>query len=360
MAIVHFAQISVVHNLSNRRDETVRDRAIMSAELILFARSGIARRCSLLAASLLLIVIPACKSLRQPVIAVVPQTTAQEVWESEHAGVESAAQALNWDVYWNAPSREDDFPRQIQIVNAAIDRKVSGLILSPDHAVALISPVRSALARGIPTVIVGSPLGTSPGGNLVFVVNDDAATGRLAAERASQYLKPGDAVAILGVNSSILGSIERTDAFEASLRQRIPAVRVIERRSTSFSFAEAEETAEETIRSVPGLRVILTLNINQTRAADGALREERYPGKILLIGCDQDLDLMHHLRSGGIDAVIAENTYEMGYDAVHIIHQLRMGERTDAKVVVEPVLVTRENIDSAAVQHVLDMNWRVQ
>jgi ribose transport system substrate-binding protein len=102
------------------------------------------------------------------------------------------------------------------------------------------------------------------------------------------------------------------------------------------------------------------LNINQTRAADGALREERYPGKILLIGCDQDLDLMHHLRSGGIDAVIAENTYEMGYDAVQIIHRLRMGERTDAKVVVEPVLVTRENIDSAEVQHVLDMNWRVQ
>jgi ribose transport system substrate-binding protein len=205
------------------------------------------------------------------VIAVIPETTAQEVWESEHAGAENAAHALGWNVYWNGPSREDDFPRQIQIVNQAIDRKVSGLILSPDHAVALISPVRSALAKGIPTVIVGSPLGASADGNLTFVVNDDNATGHMAAERASRYLRTGDAVAVLGVNPNILASIDRTDAFEASLRARFPGIRIVEGRSISSSYAEAEEAAEEAIRSNPNLRVVFTLNITQTRAAYWAL-----------------------------------------------------------------------------------------
>lgn len=319
--------------------------------------SGVQKRVFFLSAGLLLIVNIACKSPRHATIAVIPETTAQELTESEHAGAERAAKALGWNVYWNGPSREDDFPQQIHLVYEAIDRNVAGLILSPDHAVALISPVRSALARGTPTVIVGSPLGTSPGGNLVFVVNDDVATGRLAAERASLYLKPDDAVAVLGVDPNILGSIERADAFEAVIRERFPQVRIIERRSVSFSVAEGEESVEQTIRSVPRLRVIVTLSISQTRSALGALRGSNSAGQIRLIGCDQDLDLMLHLRLGDIDSVIAENTQKMGYEAMQIIHQRLLGERTDSKIVVEPILVTKQNIDSTDVQNVLDMDW---
>lgn len=322
--------------------------------------SDVRRRAVLLSASMLLTVNLACKSSRNALIAVIPETTAQELSESEHSGAEKAARALDWNVYWNGPSREDDFPQQIHLVYEAIDRNVAGLVLSPDHAVALISPVRSALARGIPTVIVGSPLGTSPGGNLVFVVNDDAATGHLAAERAYLYLNPNDTVAVLGIDPNILGSIERADAFEASIRERLPKARIIEGRSVSFSIAEAEQSVEQTIRSVPGLRVIVTLNINQTRAAMQALQSSRSAGKIILIGCDQDLDLMLHLRLGDIDSVIAENTQEMGYEAVQIIHQQLLSERTDSKIVVEPILVTKQNIDSAKVQEVLDMDWRGQ
>jgi ribose transport system substrate-binding protein len=194
----------------------------------------------------------------------------------------------------------------------------------------------------------------------VFVINDDAATGRLAAERACLYLNSNDAVAVLGVDPNILGSIESADAFEASLRERFPKVRIIERRSISFSEAEAEESVEQTIRSVPELRVLVTLNIDQTRAARRALHESKTEKKIMLIGCDQDLDLMLYLRLGQIDSVIAQNTREMGYEAVQIIHQRLLGESTEPKIVVKPILVTKQNIDSAEVQEVLDMDWRGQ
>lgn len=295
----------------------------------------------------------------QRVIAVIPETTAQEIWESEHAGAAHAAHELGWTAYWNGPSREDDFPRQIQIVNQAIARRVDGLLLSPDHDVALISVVRAALARKIPTVIVGSPLGTTPGGMLTFVENDDAAMGRMGAQRAAALLKPGDAVAILSVNPNVLGSIASADAFEGAIRSRSAAVRIVERRSMSSSFAEAEDVAEEVIHSDPRLRVIFTLNVNQTRAVYGALLATGRMGKVALIACNQDLDLLHHLRSGGIDSLIAQNTYAMGYEAVQVIHKQLAGERTDSKIVVQPVLVTRENVDSDEVQKVLDMHWRV-
>jgi ribose transport system substrate-binding protein len=317
-----------------------------------------ARLSTITVAGPLLSMILGCHSTQRTVIAVIPETTAQEVWEAEHAGVEHASRAFGWDIYWNGPSREDDLPRQIEIVTNEINRHVAGLVLSPDHAVALISPVRSALAKGIPTVILGSPLGTSAKGALMFVMNDDRATGRMAAERASLYLHSADSVLILGINPNILGSIDRANSFEETLHRKLPQVHIIEKRSTTFSFDEAEESAEDTIHSEDALRLIFTLNINQTRGAYWALQGTRSSDRIRLIGCDQDLDLVHHLRTGGIDALLGENTFEMGSDAIQMIHQQLAGLHPESRVVVQPVLITRDNVDSDAVQQILNMNWR--
>lgn len=322
--------------------------------------SAIACRLGMLTASLMCSMLVSCRSNHPPVVAVVPETTAREVWESEHAGVEHAAHKLGWSIYWNGPSREDDVERQIQIVRSAIARHVTGLILSPDHAVALISPVRSALAQGIPTVILGSPLAIAPGGNLFFVTNDDDATGRLATQPLEHLLKAGDVVAVLGVNPNIIGQITRASAIEDSIQRTLPGVKVIERHSTSFAFSEAEETAEETIRTTPSLRAIIALDVNDTRAASFAVTGSHARSRIIIVGCDQDLDLVRQVRDGSIDALVAENTFVMGYDAIEIIASQHHGDSIQVKRTVLPILVTRENVDQPDVQQVLDMDWRAQ
>lgn len=301
-----------------------------------------------------------CRSPVAPLVAVIPETTAQELWESEHAGADRAARALGWNVYWNGPSREDDIARQIQLLNNAIARRVDGIVISPDHSLALVSSIRVALARGIPTVIVGSPLEIPPGANLSFVINDDDAMGRLAAARLQSRLSNGGTVAVLGVYPGILSLVHRADSFEESLRKAVPGVRIVERHSTSFESAEAEQTAEETIRANPDLRAILTLDIVQTRAAYTALTATGSLGRIVIVGCDQDLDLVRQLRAGVIDALVAQNTSVMGYDAVQLIAQARSGKSTGTSRLVAPVLITRENVDNPEVQQVLDMNWSVQ
>lgn len=303
-------------------------------------------------------VIVGCQAHTPPVVAVIPGTTAQEVWESEHAGAERAAQALGWTVYWNGPSREDDITRQIQLVDNAIARHVSGIVLSPDHAVALITPIRAAMSAGIPVVIVGSPLSLPAQQNLSFVVNDDTMMGRLAAGQLQARLKSGDYVAVLGVYPGIVSLVDRARAFEDALQLSHPKVRVIERRSASFGFAEAEQIAEETIRANPDLRAILGVNVVQTRAAYFALLATGKLGKITLIGCDQDLDLMRQMRAGAIDALIAENTSEMGYDALQLLAAQRAGDRRWEMKKVAPVLITRENVDNPEIQQILAMNWR--
>lgn len=313
-----------------------------------------------LIALLLCLPLGSCHAHKRRVIAVIPETTAQELWESAHAGAEHAARELGFEVYWNGPTREDDLSRQIQIVDKMVGRDVYGLILAPDHSVALISPIRAALARGIPTVIVGSPLGVEPRDNLVFIVNDDEATGRLVAARLAPQVHAGDVVAILGNNPAILSHAARTSAIQSALQALAPGVQVVERHSTSFSFDEAEQAAEETIRGVPHLRAIVSLSINQTRATYFALRRSPPPAPILLIGCDQDLDLVRRVRLGEIDSLVAQDTGTMGYEAVKTISELRAHSPVPSMRHIVPVLITRENVDLPSIQKVLDMNWRIQ
>src|ERR1700733_9509958 len=162
---------------------------------------------------------------RLPTVAVIPRTTALILWEAAHAGAESAARQEGLKVYWNAPTREDDVQRQIDIMQHAISSGARGLVLAPDQGLALMVPVRNIVARGIPTVIISSRLPVQPGGKLSYILNDEETTGRLAAQRIGQILSGKGTVAVLGVDPDVSGILERTHAFEASLASLYPGVR---------------------------------------------------------------------------------------------------------------------------------------
>jgi ribose transport system substrate-binding protein len=266
------------------------------------------------------------------------------------------ASTWGWDTFWNGPSREDDLLRQIQIVEKELDQGVTGIILVPDHAVALISPVRAAVEKHIPVAILDNPLAASPKEDVVFVLNDNAATGRIAAERVSHYLKGTDnEVAILGVYPDFLGTIVAADTIKAELQRYDPGVRFIEQRST-FGSTEAEESTEELIEAHPGLRAIVTLNISQTRAAYNVLSRAKLVGKVALIGCEQDFDLIYRVRTGEIDSIIAKDTRTMVRDAMQWIRRRREGTVTGDTIVVQPKLVTKQNVDSPEIQWILAVN----
>ena len=55
-----------------------------------------------------------CRSSNAHTIAVIPRTTANEMWESVHKGAEIAGHQTGFHIYWNAPTREDDIERQIR------------------------------------------------------------------------------------------------------------------------------------------------------------------------------------------------------------------------------------------------------
>ncbi len=300
--------------------------------------------------------VSACGSRSQVRIAVIPQTEGTLLWENAHVGAAIAASHTDAFIYWIAPTREDDVEAQIALVDRVVDKGFQGLVLAPDQALALISPVRRALAHGIPTVIIGSPLPIPAGGNLSYILTDDQKGGQMAARRVGEMLHGHGTVAILGLDADVTGTLIRARAFEQFLAANYAGIQVVDQRMGSYNFPHEQQAAEETLRAHPDLDVIVDLMSPSVDGTLSALDASPERNAIKVIGFDL-AGLPSFQRNPNLDCVIQADTRSMGRQAIEWMHAWRLGQTAPDVIHVPPKMITQDNINSDEVQGMLSQDW---
>lgn len=291
-------------------------------------------------------------------VAVIPRTTAETIWEAVHAGAEFAARPENIQVYWNAPTSEDDFQQQAALIDRVIDEDYQGLIIAPDQPLVLMTPVQRAVSKGVRTVVIASQLPIPPQPNLAYIVNDDEAGGRLAATRIGQVLGGKGRVAVLGIDPESLSDLTILHSFEKTFEEDFPGIVIEDRRPGTHNGVEAQQIADEVLTAHHDLDAILTLSTVATYGAIAALQARGLTGKVKLVGMEQSVEMGNQVRAHVVDALIAEDTYQMGYRALTLLAQHRNGPLPAQEIKLEPTLLTSENIDSPLAQRLINQDWR--
>jgi ribose transport system substrate-binding protein len=277
------------------------------------------------------------------------------LWEPEHAGADDAARLHGISVYWNAPTRANDVQKQIALVERVSSERYAGVILSPDETLAFRTPIKQLLTKHIPLVVVGTELGIGPDRSLSYVVSDEVAAGKMAAHRVALLLHDEGSVAVLGMDPKLANIMLRERSFEYALADEFPRIHVVARRLGQTNVSQEQETAEELLRSKPNPDALVAFSAESTRGAYYALVEFRKNSAIKLVGFDQDL--LPPLRTGDLDSVIVENTYEMGRVAVEEIEARLRGAPVAERVVIAPQLVTRDNMDTPEIRKMFSARW---
>ena len=288
-------------------------------------------------------------------IAVIPRSCGTVLWEPEHAGAAHLAYKNGLQVYWNAPPREDDVEGQINLLNQVVNRDPWGIILTPDETLPLRTPVTRIVDGGLPVVVVGTHLGIAPSSKLSYVLNDDNAGGEMAARRLGSVLNGKGSVAILGLNPQLTGIRARERAFENTLGKEFPNIHVVARRLGYYSVPQEQQTAEDLLNSGLVVDAIVALSTSSTRGAYYALVEFGKVRVIKLIGFDQDL--IPPLRTGGIDSIIMQPTYDMGRTAMSLMLAQLHRQAVPGVTVLAPMLMTRENLDTPEISRQLMADW---
>jgi len=286
-------------------------------------------------------------------IAFIPDQT-DDLWEPAHIAAANVARRKGFDVYWNGPTRMHDFQRQIFLLDHAIEKGAQGILLAPAQPLALVSPVQQAVSRGLPVVVLGSQLPLPASSMLSYVLNDEEEEGRIAARHLGERLRGKGDVVVLGLGQGVPSLYLRLRAFEDVLAAEFPRIKVVSVHVGDE--AQAEQTAREILRSKQHVNAILCLNYLATVGAFHALRDEQNK-TVLLVGCDQRYDLLYYVSLGIIDALIAENTYEMGERGMEIATGGRRPDGAALVIKIKPLLITRENMYAPQLARVLIHEW---
>jgi ribose transport system substrate-binding protein len=280
-----------------------------------------------------------------PVIACIPQTAGAMLWEVEHFGATVAAEKLKFRLYWNTPTSENDMAGQVSLIDRVARGRYQGLVLAPNQTLGVLAPLRRALAAGLPVVVVSAQLDLPAGNKLGYIVNDDEKMGELAAAEVARLIHGRGSIALVGLARYAPGVASRVRSAECLLASR-PDIHVVSRVSGTND-TRSEDLTDGILQEHPDLKAVISFTAASTRGVHAALCSRSLQRTVILVGCEQDSDLLTYVGMGEIAAIVAENTYRMGYEAIGLIADSLAGKPLPARSVIPPLLIAKENLDGA-------------
>ncbi|MDX2039766.1 MAG: substrate-binding domain-containing protein [Acidobacteriota bacterium] len=285
-------------------------------------------------------------------IAVIPKGVSHFFWQSVKAGADAAGKDLNVEIIWKGPALETDISSQINIVEDMINRQVDGIVLAPSHGDSLVPIAERAQKANIPVTIFDSGIGTE---NYVsYVATDNRQGGVEAAKRMGEKLGGKGKVAILGVKKGSISTDEREEGFRETIKKDFPGINLIPIIFYGESVAtKSLSVAEDILTANPDLTGIFASNETSTVGAVNAIRQRNLAGKVTLVGFDASPDLVRGIREGGIDSLVLQDPFKMGYEGVRTIIDKLAGKTPERRIDTGVKLLTKENVDTPEMQRLI-------
>jgi len=293
-------------------------------------------------------------------IAVIPKGTTHIFWESVHAGAIKASVELGVNINWVGPEKEDDRQQQIAVVDNQVLNGVSGIVLAPLDAMALRRPVRDAVRRDIPVIIIDSGLQDSEDVYTSFIATDNREGGRIAGREMGKSLEGKGRVVLLRYMEGSASTTNREEGFLESLKEFPGITLVSDEQYAGATRAQAQQASENLLLRFKDAQGILTIdglfcpNASSTYGMLQALRRQRQTGEVIFIGFDSDDPLVKGLEQGEIHGLVVQNPFKMGFLGVKIMLDLLQGKPVEKRIDTGVTFVMRQDLENPEIQELID------
>ena len=295
-------------------------------------------------------------------IAVIPKCTVHVFWKAVEAGAREGAKEAGVEMIWKGSLKEDDPAQQIQIVQQFVSEGVGGIVLAPIDGTALRGPVAAAMQKGIPVVIMDSPLEGEPLKDFVCTVStNNHRAGEMAGEQLGKLLHGKGTVAVLRFIECCASTGQREAGCLEAIK-KFPDIQVIlDNRYSGATISEAQSTALDVLDKLKEADGIFCPNEPSTFGMLLALRQNNLAGGKKFVGFDTSPALLEGLKRGEIQALVAQNPKKMGREAVQALVAKMKGETVQAIIDSGAAVVTKENLGTPEIQALLfqskDIQW---
>jgi ribose transport system substrate-binding protein len=287
-------------------------------------------------------------------IAVIPKSTTQVFWKAVEAGAREGAKEAGVDILWKGSLDEDDPAQQIQIVDQFVSEGVGGIVLAPIDKKALKPPVAAAIQKGIPVVIMDSPLEGEPAKDFVSTVStNNYYGGKMAGEQLGKLLDGQGNVVLFRFKEGSASTGQRETGFLDAIKKFSDIHVIVDNRYSGTTAREAQSTALKMMDQLKEADGIFCPTEPSTLGMLLALKRNDLAGIKKLVGFDTSPGLMEGLKKGEIQALVIQNPKKMGYEAVNALVSKMKGEAVPPIIDSGAAVITKENLNTPEIQALL-------
>ncbi|MFF3499539.1 sugar ABC transporter substrate-binding protein [Streptomyces sp. NPDC003247] len=261
-------------------------------------------------------------------------------WDIVQSGAEQAARKDNINFLY---SHDDEAQQQAQLVDAAVDKKVDGIIVTLAKPDALKAAVARAVKAGIPVVTVNSGSAESEAfGALTHIGQDETIAGEAVGEELNRRGKK-KALCVLHEQGNV-GHEQRCDGVASTFTGTLSDLYV-----NGTSMPDVQSAIEAKLQADPSIDTVVTLGAPY---ADTAAKARQAAGsKAEIDTFDLNAKVAAGLTDGTLGFAVDQQPYLQGYQAVDLLWLYRYNGDVlggGQPVLTGPQIITKDQADELA------------
>jgi len=251
-----------------------------------------------------------------------------------------------------------DYTQQVPLVNDAIAQKASGIILSPDGYAGPFSTAYSAAAVAkIPVLVVNDTQALEKNNKniLAFEGSSNLPLGQLAADAMAKLTGSKGLVSVINSTAGNLADEQRGSGYINTIKAKYKQMSLVPEQYSGDNQAAADAIATDEILANPTLKGIYAVDSFDGQAVGTAIRANHKVGKIKVVAVDAEPQEVALMKQGVIGALIAQQPYTMGVNAVKDIVLALQGNSAQVKRsdILGPVMVTPQNMNTTYIKTII-------
>lgn len=213
-----------------------------------------------------------------------------------------------------------DVNQEVTVLEQVVAKNPAGIAITCMNPDALKVPIQNAIKQGIPIVTFDSDSPDS--GRYSFLATGNESAGKMAAKTLADAIGDSGQVALITIPGE-LNLVQRSDGFINTLKSSYQNVSLVETGNGKGDAATSAAATSAILQSHPDVKGIFCTDASSGVGVATAVKEAGKTGQVKIVSFDTDSGTLDLIKKGIITASIAQGTYNMGFQSMNFLFQLK-------------------------------------
>ena len=261
-------------------------------------------------------------------------------------GVNAEAKKLGVSVSTQGPAKFDA-TLQRPILASVVASKPAAILIAPNDVVAMQKPLEQAAKAGIKVVLVDTTV-KDPSFAVSQIASNNLAGGAAAFAAVKKLVPGGGKVLGIGVKPGISTTDARDKGFQDAVAKSGGKYISLGQQYSNNEPSIAAQITTAALAKDPDLKAIFASNLFSAEGAATGIKQAGKEGQVVVVGFDAGPDQVKALKAGTVQALIAQQPYDIGVQGIQQAVAALRGQPTKKKITTGFTILTKANVDTPA------------